>query len=106
MNRGTERISDHAIVPVAPATRARAAPDGADAPVDDRRRFLENRIELAKARLASDIRRAGSLVRDVTTSARHGFVRAVAVAGGLLVVGVAIALLGRRRRRRLKVTWR
>jgi hypothetical protein len=88
MNRLNDRTSRAAIVPV-----------------DERRRLLEQRIELAKERLVADIRRAGGLVRRATATARQGLMRAAVVAGGFLVLGFALALIGRRRSR-ARPTWR
>jgi hypothetical protein len=78
---------------------------GAIVPVDERRRLLEQRIELAKERLVADIRRAGGLVRHATQAARHGLVRVAIVACGFLVVGFAMALIARRRSR-VRAAWR
>jgi len=74
-------------------------------PVDERRRLLEQRIELAKQRLIADIRRAGGLVRQATMNAKHGLLRAAVVAGGLFVLGIAVALVGRWRSR-VRSPWR
>jgi hypothetical protein len=74
-------------------------------PVDPERHALEMRIEHAKHRLVEDLNRASGLVRDVAASAGRGLGR-LAVFSGVFVAGVLVALMVRRHRRRLRITWR
>ena len=72
------------------------------ATVDQRRRALEHRLELAKNRLVTDIGRFSTLLSSSAGSMRKGFVRAVVTIGGLLLLGIASAVLRRRRRLRAR----
>ncbi len=75
------------------------------ATVDQRRRALEHRLELAKDRLVTDLGRLSTLVSSSAGSMRKGFVRAVVTVvaiGGLLLLGIASAVLRRRRRLRAR----
>jgi hypothetical protein len=71
-------------------------------PVDQRRRALEHRLELAKERLVADLGRFSSMIRSGTGTVRKSLFRGLVAAGGLLVLGI-VALAMRRRRR---LAWR
>ena len=64
---------------------------GAMITVDQRRRALEHRLELAKKRLVADIDRVSTLLKSgVVSSARSmskNLLRAVVAIGGLLLLG-------------------
>jgi hypothetical protein len=81
-------------------------------PEDYQRRALEHRLELAKERLAVDLGRASSLLRETAVTAEKSIKRGVTtgalVVGGLLLFGVVtagITALVRRRNRRIQVRW-
>jgi len=74
-------------------------------PVDPERHALEQRIELAKARIAEDLDRASGLVRGVVSRAGRGLGLLGLCAAGLVVAGLVTVGL-RRRRRRIRVSWR
>ncbi len=74
-------------------------------PVDPERHALEVRIEHAKNRIVEDLNRASGLVRDAAFRAGRGLGR-LAVAAGVVVVGVIALALARRGRRRIRITWR
>jgi hypothetical protein len=73
-------------------------------PVDPERHALESRIEHAKSRLMEDVNRASELLRDVAERTQRGLGR-LAVLSGLLVAGLVVFALTRRRRR-IRITWR
>jgi hypothetical protein len=77
-------------------------------PVEERRRVLEHRIEMAKDRLVADLGRASLLLRESAASARRGvkkgFIRAALVAAG--VVWLSLVTTALRRRRRLHARWK
>jgi hypothetical protein len=72
--------------------------------VDQRRRALEHRLELAKERFVADLGRFSSLLQQSAANARRNFVRAALALGGLVLLGLASAVI--RRRRRLSVRWK
>lgn len=74
-------------------------------PVDPRERLLGERIEHAKQRLADDLDQAFSMIRETAKGAGRGLARLVIV-GGLVVVGLVVALVQRRQRKRLRVVWK
>lgn len=90
---GVNRLSERAFEP------------GTFEPVDPERHALEMRIEDAKIRIAEDLRRASALLMGVTARAGRGLGRGLVVTG-LLVVGVIAVALMRRRRRRIRITWK
>ena len=67
--------------------------------VDQRERALSHRMELAKERLSFDLGKLSALLGSTANDAARRFVRASLLVGGLLLVGVATAVLVRRRRR-------
>ena len=75
-------------------------------PVDPERHALEERIERAKARIVEDLNRASGLVRGAVSRAGIGLGVAGLCAAGLLFAGLVTTALVRRRRRRLRITWR
>jgi hypothetical protein len=74
-----------------------------------RKLLLERRIERAKDQLSADVgkakRAAQQMVLRTKRSAEKTLVRAGLVAGGLLVLALAVTLL-RRRTRRIRIEWR
>lgn len=74
-------------------------------PVDPERHALEVRIEHAKNRIVEDLNRASALVREVASRAGRGLGR-VAVLAGVVVVAAIAAVISRRHRRRVRITWR
>ncbi len=74
-------------------------------PVDPERHALEQRIELAKARIAEDLDRASGLVRGVVSRAGRGLGLLGLCAAGLVLAGLVTAGW-RRRRRRIRIIWR
>jgi hypothetical protein len=72
--------------------------------VDQRRRALEHRLELAKERFVADLGRFSSLLQESAANARRNFVRAALALGGLVLLGLASAVI--RRRRRVQVRWK
>jgi hypothetical protein len=77
---------------------------GAMMAVDQRKRALEHRLELAKERLVADLNRASALLKSSAGSMRKGLLRAAVAVGGLLLLGIVSAVM--RRRRRLAWRWR
>jgi hypothetical protein len=75
---------------------------GAMITVDQRRRALEHRLELAKERLVADLDRVSALLKSgVVSSARSmgkNLFRAAVVVGGLLLLGLITGAVRRRRR--------
>jgi hypothetical protein len=78
-------------------------------PLDQQRRALEHRLELAKERLVADLDRVSSMLQLSAGSVRQNVrsvVRVVArgaiVLGGLLLLGIVRAVVRRRRR----LAWR
>lgn len=67
-------------------------------PVDQQRRALEHRLELAKERLVADLSRVSSMLKSSAGSMRRNMVRAAVTIGGLLLLGIVSALVRRRRR--------
>lgn len=74
-------------------------------PVDPERHALEVRIELAKGRIVADLNRASGLVRNVVRRTGRTFGTAL-VTSGLILGGLLLAAFVRRRRRRVRITWR
>jgi hypothetical protein len=74
-----------------------------------RKLLLERRIERAKDRLSVDVGKAKQAAQQMVIRtkrrAEKTLVRAGLVAGGLLVLAVAVSLL-RRRTRRIRIEWR
>jgi hypothetical protein len=70
--------------------------------IDQRRRALEHRLELAKERLAADLTRASWLLKSSAGAVRKNLVRAVVTIGGLFLLGIVTAIVRRRRR----LAWR
>jgi hypothetical protein len=62
------------------------------------------RIEHAKSRLVEDLERAVERVREITTRTRRGL-GTIAVFSGVMVAAVVMAVLARRSRRRVRITW-
>lgn len=71
-------------------------------PVDEQRRALEHRLELAKERLVADLSRVSSMLKSSAGSMRKNIVRAAVTIGGLLLLGIVTAVVRRRRR----LAWR
>ena len=71
-------------------------------PVDQQRRALEHRLELAKARLVADLGRFSSMLREGKGAVQKSIVRGLVVVGGLLLLGFVTAVVRRRRR----LSWR
>lgn len=93
MRAGVNRISEEQVGTGAALVR-----------VDQRRRALEHRLELAKERFVADLGRFSSLLQESAANARRNFVRAALLLGGLVLLGLASAVI--RRRRRLSVRWK
>jgi hypothetical protein len=70
--------------------------------VDQRQRSLEHRLEMAKARLLSDLGKLSRLLGSSAGAVRKRFVRAVVTVGGLLLLGIVSAVMRRRRRLRVR----
>jgi len=66
--------------------------------VDQRRRALEHRLELAKERLVADLGRVSLLLKSSAGSARKTLMRAALAVGGLILLGIVSAVVRRRRR--------
>jgi hypothetical protein len=77
-------------------------------PMEERRRVLEHRIELAKDRLVADLGRASTLLREraayARSSLRKGVIRAAIIAAG--VVWLSLVTTAVRRHRRLHARWK
>ena len=77
-------------------------------PVDERRRVLQHRIDLAKDKLVADLSRASTLLRQSAASARssvrRGFIRAAIVTAGIVWLGLVTTAI--RRHRRLHARWK
>jgi hypothetical protein len=71
-------------------------------PVDEQRRALEHRLELAKERLVADLSRVSSMLKSSAGSMRRNVMRAVVTIGGLFLLGIVTAVVRRRRR----LAWR
>jgi hypothetical protein len=82
-----------------------SAEGGTLLPADPERRALEMRIERAKSRMVADLNRASGLVGEVASRVRHGL-GTLAVVSGVLIVGIVVAALFRRNRRRIRIQWR
>jgi ABC-type phosphate transport system permease subunit len=67
-------------------------------PVDQQRRALEHRLELAKERLVADLSRVSSMIKMSAGSMRKNLQRAAIAIGGLLLLGIVSAVVRRRRR--------
>ncbi len=70
--------------------------------VNQQRRALEHRLELAKERLVADLSRISSMLKSSAGSMRRNMVRAVVTIGGLFLLGIVSAVVHRRRR----LAWR
>jgi hypothetical protein len=79
--------------------------DSSTVDLDARRRLLEMRIEASKERLVTDLGRAKQIIVRAKDRAEQGLIRVAIVTGGLLLIGLVTALV-RRRKRRIRVTWR
>jgi hypothetical protein len=104
------RVGEAALVAGASATGGVESEDDALArEITARKLLLERRIERAKDRLSVDIGKAKQathqLVVRTKRRAEKTLVRVGLVAGGLLVLAVAVSLL-RRRTRRIRIEWR
>jgi hypothetical protein len=69
------------------------------------RQALALRIRAASARLLTDLDHASYLVHDAATSAKRTM-RRVALLGGAMLVGAAVAWLLSGRRQRIRITFR
>lgn len=78
------------------------APGVSIMPVDQRRRALEHRLELAKERLVEDLGRMSSILQSSAGTVKKSAVRAAVTIGALLVLGIVTAVVRRRRR----LSWR
>lgn len=65
--------------------------------MDQRERALTHRLELSKERLSRDIGKLSTLLGSSANDAVQRFVRVGLLVGGFLLVGIATAVLIRRR---------
>jgi hypothetical protein len=91
-------------LPAGPATRPAGHSTALVAP-DRQRQLLALRIRAAGARLLTDLDRASDLVHDAAASARRT-ARRVALLGGAVLLGAAVAWLLSGRRQRIRITFR
>lgn len=102
------RVGEAALVAGA-AVGAESEDDALAREITARKLLLERRIERAKDRLAVDVGKAKRATQQLVTrtkrSAEKTLVKVGLVAGGLIVLAVAVSLF-RRRTRRIRIEWR